>query len=330
MRFLALCLLVPLSVLAFGQDNFLEGREPSRRTFPFQVLSGASAIQHLKQIHLINDVGSNERQPSSRYEMAVQAHEAWAWLAGVLRYLEHGDKDGRELYLWVKPFEKQLPTASIEIRNLIYEFKTELEKLGADTETMLKEVRSYKDRIRGALAKSVWHGSLEPPEWSVVALRKMKEAGLLVGYPDGMGRIPNSRYERAIELHAVIANLNQTLDDLESRSKQMALGTVDGRTIASLKSEIPHSRTMLRFEPDLFRLVDEFYFELLKLGGDPESMAGDVDRSCYGLRVLKLPVFGEAAALFVDVPQTHWAASATNDLKRAGILIGDGKGHFGG
>src|SRR6188474_2857957 len=55
--------------------------------------------------------------------------------------------------------------------------------------------------------------------WAFRDLLKMKQEGLLVGYPDGLfrGGRPASRYELAVACHAVWANLKAITDGLKSQ-----------------------------------------------------------------------------------------------------------------
>jgi hypothetical protein len=67
--------------------------------------------------------------------------------------------------------------------------------------------------------------------WAYKELARMKQEGLLVGYPDGLfrGGRPASRYELAVAIHAVWSNLRGQfdslkgqIDDLSSRLGNMA------------------------------------------------------------------------------------------------------------
>src|ERR1041384_6808548 len=55
--------------------------------------------------------------------------------------------------------------------------------------------------------------------WAYKDLLKMKQKGLLVGYPDGLfrGGRPASRYELAVACHAVWANLKSITDGLKGQ-----------------------------------------------------------------------------------------------------------------
>src|SRR3954471_8410881 len=55
--------------------------------------------------------------------------------------------------------------------------------------------------------------------WAFKDLLRMKQEGLLVGYPDGLfrGNRPASRYELAVACHAVWANLKSITDGLKSQ-----------------------------------------------------------------------------------------------------------------
>jgi hypothetical protein len=60
--------------------------------------------------------------------------------------------------------------------------------------------------------------------WAYEALGRMRAAGLLVGYPDGLfrGSRPASRYEMAVALHALYQHLKGLTDGLEAQHNALA------------------------------------------------------------------------------------------------------------
>src|SRR6185369_8115780 len=79
--------------------------------------------------------------------------------------------------------------------------------------------------------------------WAYQNLLKMKQEGLLVGYPDGLfrGGRPASRYELAVACHAVWANLKSITDTLTSQISDLNSKMANMATkadIDSLPSEI--------------------------------------------------------------------------------------------
>ncbi len=59
--------------------------------------------------------------------------------------------------------------------------------------------------------------------WAWQALKNMKDAGLLVGYPDGLfrGARPASRYELAVAIHATYQHLKGLIDGLQAQQKAL-------------------------------------------------------------------------------------------------------------
>jgi len=123
--------------------------------------------------------------------------------------------------------------------------------------------------------------------WAYKDLARMKQEGLLVGYPDGLfrGARPASRYELAVACHAVWANLrglidgiNGKIDDLNSKIANAASKSdVDNlrSQIDALKTELDRIRT--EDIAALRRMLDEFRGELTKLGADVDAMKKELE-----------------------------------------------------
>jgi len=123
--------------------------------------------------------------------------------------------------------------------------------------------------------------------WAFKDLLRMKQEGLLVGYPDGLfrGNRPASRYELAVACHAVWANLKgitdglkSQIDDLTSKMGNMASkADVDNlrAQIDALKAELDRIRN--EDIASLRKMVDEFKAELTKMGADIDAMKKDLD-----------------------------------------------------
>ena len=123
--------------------------------------------------------------------------------------------------------------------------------------------------------------------WAFKDLLKMKQEGLLVGYPDGLfrGGRPASRYELAVACHAVWANLKaitdglkSQIDDLNAKMGNMATkADVDDlrSKIAALEAEM--NRIKNEDIASLRKMADEFRAELTKLGADVDAMKKDLD-----------------------------------------------------
>src|ERR1044072_6435054 len=118
--------------------------------------------------------------------------------------------------------------------------------------------------------------------WAYRDLLKMKEEGLLVGYPDGLfrGNRPASRYELAVACHAVWANLKGITDGLNAKIDDLTAklnGKADKADIDNLRSQIDALKADLdRIKnediPALRRMMDEFRAELTKLGADVDAI----------------------------------------------------------
>jgi hypothetical protein len=123
--------------------------------------------------------------------------------------------------------------------------------------------------------------------WAYRDLAKMKQEGLLVGYPDGLfrGGRPASRYELAVACHAVWANLKAITDGLKSQIDDLNAKMANAATkadvddlrskIAALEAEM--NRIKNEDIASLRKMADEFRAELTKLGADVEAMKKDLE-----------------------------------------------------
>lgn len=123
--------------------------------------------------------------------------------------------------------------------------------------------------------------------WAFRDLLRMKQEGLLVGYPDGLfrGNRPASRYELAVACHAVWSNLKGITDGLKSQIDDLTAKMND----AASKADVDNLRSQidaLKGELDRIRnediaslrkMADEFRAELTKMGADVEAMKRDLD-----------------------------------------------------
>jgi hypothetical protein len=303
------------------QSSFPEVLPPRK----FIAASSSDALNHLKHLGLVSVPSGLERMPTTRYESAVATHSAWANVIGILALLEHGDGSSVDEFRRVEPFQKELPTAVVEIVKLIDEYRHELLRLGADCDAMLGDAKTLSGRLKASLTERyVKSGAAQrpPPAWALAAIARLKSDGLLVGYPDGLsGRLrPASRYECTIMVHACTANLEEIVPELskdwEAQNSQMT-------------NEILEAKKFLgRDIADLLRLNEEFYFEMVKLDGSPEQVAGTLETARYRLNTLEIPK--PRQGFFSDVPANHWAAAAVDELAKAGILVGYAGRRFGG
>jgi len=175
--------------------------------------------------------------------------------------------------------------------------------------------------------------------WAFQAKADLQSVGLLVGYPDGLGRAPRpaSRFELAVAVHATYTNLNETVTDFDringtraqfsGREEDESPATVEAEaTIRSKVKSVQHIQGILK--KDLLDLLKEFTPELKILGIDTSEMEGQVRRDLRKIATLRWAKLGEALNQFADVPENHWAAGATKGLRSNGILVGYGDGRF--
>jgi len=121
--------------------------------------------------------------------------------------------------------------------------------------------------------------------WAFEALAKLKAAGILVGYPDGLyrGGRPASRYELAVALHAAYQNLKNITDGLQGQINDLKgkqpdtvdLGPLRDR-ITALENQVNAMKGWGDDIANLKRMADTFQKELQSLGVDVEAMKRDL------------------------------------------------------
>lgn len=122
--------------------------------------------------------------------------------------------------------------------------------------------------------------------WAYEAVENLKREGILVGYPDGTYKGPNSmtRYEFAVALNAAYQRLKTMHDGLASQIAEirgsMGSGTGNNSGLADrLKAVEDQLRGMGRLNDDVAamkRMADEFQKDLASLGVDVEAMKKDL------------------------------------------------------
>jgi len=123
--------------------------------------------------------------------------------------------------------------------------------------------------------------------WAFEALAKLKAAGILVGYPDGLyrGGRPASRYELAVALNAAYQNLSNQINGLQSQIdalKGMGPGVSPADVqalrdrIAALENTVNGMKGWGDDIANLKRMADTFQRELQSLGVDVEAMKRDL------------------------------------------------------
>jgi len=145
--------------------------------------------------------------------------------------------------------------------------------------------------------------------WAFEALSKLKAAGLLVGYPDGLfrgGRMA-SRYELAVALHAAYQNLQNSTNGLAAQIEEIKrqlgggggggtsgtgpVGAPDLQSIrdrlTQLENQINGLNALRDDVANLKRMADTFQRELQSLGVDVEAMKRDLGDLADRVRVLE-------------------------------------------
>jgi len=128
-----------------------------------------------------------------------------------------------------------------------------------------------------------------PPEhWAYDAVLRLKEAGLLVGYPDGKFRGPRNatRYEMAVAIHAAYDYFKKITDAHDARIKALEDNPPGGvtkaefdalkATVAALQDEVNGIKRWRSEIDELNRLAKTFERELASLGVDVAAMRKDI------------------------------------------------------
>jgi hypothetical protein len=128
--------------------------------------------------------------------------------------------------------------------------------------------------------------------WAFEALSKLKAAGIIVGYPDGLfrGGRPASRYELAVALNAAyqnLMNMNKGLaaqiEDIKKSTGNSGVGggmTQDLQPLrdrlTALENQIAGLNSLRDDVANLKKMADTFQRELQSLGVDVEAMKRDL------------------------------------------------------
>ncbi len=177
--------------------------------------------------------------------------------------------------------------------------------------------------------------------WAFKDLSELKTAGLLVGYPDGLfrGGRPASRYELAVAIHAVWANLKAQQDALKGQIDDLAKRMDNVATksdLDALRSQIEALQTEVgRIKSEdiakLNRLIDEFKGDLARLGADVNGMKADL-KALEG-RVIKIE--GRLPNFDVSGDLNAVALGGYSSSDRNGVTVDDrptgvGRGSYAG
>lgn len=177
--------------------------------------------------------------------------------------------------------------------------------------------------------------------WVYVALADLYRQGLLPEYPYGIfdgGPRAFPRSSIAAMTRAACARLHEVMEDaLRQNGKvaQYTSGSSASRAevqewAENLSGELAEWRkSSERTRRKLKALTLFFAPQLRDIRVDPGALASAAERDLFQLDRLQTVEVGEATRPFSDVPHGHWAASATLNLRREGILHGYPGKRFG-
>ncbi len=174
--------------------------------------------------------------------------------------------------------------------------------------------------------------------WAYTAVQELREAGILVGYPDGLyrGNRPLSRYEFAAALYAAykrMMGMHGELADRVAELEKMVKGMGGSDTgpitaqIADLRKQVDGMKGWAKRIEDLERGAKEFEAELASMGVDMKKMREDLN----GLeeRVSKLEKVKPAVTISGDLNFLVLAGHSTdNEFGQTpdGRVLGESKG----
>jgi hypothetical protein len=125
--------------------------------------------------------------------------------------------------------------------------------------------------------------------WAYEAVAKLREHGILQGYPDGLyrGGRTATRYEMAVAVHAAWSKLKAMYEGLEGQIKALTdkLNSLEGLSaevkslrdqLAALEKDVDTMKSWGEDITNLKKLAGEFKEELTRLGADVEAMKKDL------------------------------------------------------
>ncbi|MCB8933758.1 MAG: hypothetical protein M9921_09440 [Fimbriimonadaceae bacterium] len=151
--------------------------------------------------------------------------------------------------------------------------------------------------------------------WEVFALGRMRSEDLVAGYPVHFHNGAWSKFELAVAAHATTRHLREVVSEREKLLRDANPGPDRDGVVKMIQA----SSGWRYLFADLRRLTVMRRYEL-------EAMEINVDalltsQSEYVRRYLVLTA--QANGPFVDVPNDHWASEAVEELRLAGILVGN-------
>jgi len=156
--------------------------------------------------------------------------------------------------------------------------------------------------------------------WGYESIADLQSEGVLVGYPDGLGRgvRPSARYETAVGVNAAYVRFHGIAEGLSLLGKRKLS-----------RDEVRWNTGKLRVGKKLVTLIEYFKLELKNLGCIPDEMTADIRKDILAIGLLQ-PEASRISEPFSDVKPTHWASDAVRNLWVEGILRGYPDGKFGG
>jgi len=170
--------------------------------------------------------------------------------------------------------------------------------------------------------------------WVFENLQRLKTVGFI---PGGHGVFssgpPPQKRALAIQVTDACANLTNRAAEYEADAAALAhlpAETRVGTLLEKAKSDALLREPVLSVEPALIALLDFFGPEIRAQNLNPADLKHDVRNALTRIARFHIPEQGSALRQFKDVPVGHWAAEATLELRRLGILQGYPDGVFSG
>jgi hypothetical protein len=214
-----------------------------------------------------------------------------------------------------------------KLKRLALELRRELIALGVDFAEFSKSLDELTSDVGFIVTPIKDYQPGQEPEWVRDSINDLKNAGLLVGYPDGnFHHRGKSNYEFAVATHAAWDYLNKIYEAFRAREKRVAEAHPDDAEARKLQATLLKEwNSICKWQPQVAKiktLVTEFQKELAMLGVDvPELLALFPKYKKYFASYVP-PQVGSRYGSFPDVPAEHWAAGAVETLRKAGILVG--------
>lgn len=165
--------------------------------------------------------------------------------------------------------------------------------------------------------------------WAFEALARMKQNGLLVGYPDGLfrGPRPATRYEMAVAIHATYMHLKNITENLQTQIDELKKrptggGPADDHTainaaLTSLRNDVNGMKGWGDDIANLKRMASTFEKELASMGVDMEAMKKDM--ASLNDRVTKLEKNALPITIHGDANLLMMAGGSTSNRFGIGV-----------